>query len=59
LLEKLSAVEAKKEDIGCRLAAEKENADRAHAEAQASRAEANLALQRATDEESGHKSLRE
>jgi hypothetical protein len=58
LLEKLSAAEAEKEDLGHRLAVEKENADRAHAEAQASRAEANLVLQRATDAESGHRSLR-
>jgi hypothetical protein len=58
LLEKLSAVEAEKEDLGHRLAAEKENADRAHAEAQAARAKANLALQRAIDVESAHRSLR-
>jgi chromosome segregation ATPase len=35
LLEKLSAAEADKEDLGRQLAAEKENADRARAEAQA------------------------
>ena len=33
LLEKLSVAEAKKEDLGRHLAAEKENAERAHAEA--------------------------
>jgi hypothetical protein len=44
LLEKLSAAEAEKEDLSCRLVAKKENAHRAHAEAQATRAEANLAL---------------
>jgi 3-phenylpropionate/cinnamic acid dioxygenase small subunit len=33
LLEKLSATEAEKEDLARRLAAEKENADRAHTEA--------------------------
>jgi chromosome segregation ATPase len=58
LLVKLSAVEAEKEDLGRRLAAEKENTDRAHAEAQAARAEAHLALQCTTDGESGHRSLR-
>lgn len=69
LLEKLSAAEAEKEDLGCQLTAEKENAeraraeaqaarDRAHAETQAARNEANLALQCAVDAESGHRSLR-
>ena len=58
LLEKLSAVEAEKEDLGRRLAMEKEDADRARAEAQATRAEANLAGKRATDAESGHRTLR-
>jgi hypothetical protein len=58
LLEKLSAVEAEKEDLDRWLAAEKEDADRARAEAQAARAEANLTLQCATDAESGHRSLR-
>jgi hypothetical protein len=58
LLEKLSAMEAEKEDLSCRLVAEKENAYRAHAEAQATRAEANLALRHTTDAESGHRSLR-
>jgi chromosome segregation ATPase len=57
LLEKLSAANAEKEDLGRRLATEKEDVDRARAEAQAARAEANLALKRATDAESGHKSL--
>jgi hypothetical protein len=57
-MEKLSAAEAEKEDLGRRLPAEKEDADRAHTEAQAARAEANLALQRAIDAESGHRSLR-
>jgi hypothetical protein len=69
LLEKLSAAEVEKEDLGCQLVAEKENTkraraeaqaarDRAHAETQAARAEANLALQCAADAESGHRSLR-
>jgi hypothetical protein len=57
-MEKLSPAEAKKEELCCRLAAKKEDADRARAEAQVARAEANLALQRATDAESGHRSLR-
>ena len=43
LMEKLSAAEAEKEDPGRRLAAEKEDADRACAEAQAARVEAKLA----------------
>jgi hypothetical protein len=49
---------AEKEDLGRRLAAEKEDADKARAEAQATRAEANLALKCATDTKSGHRSLR-
>jgi hypothetical protein len=64
LVEKSSATEAEKEDLGRRLAAEKEDANRARAEAQTARAEANLArakanlaLQRATEAESGHRSL--
>ena len=59
MLEKLSAEEAEKEDLGRRLATEKENVDRAHPEAQAARAEANLALKRSTDVETGHRSLRD
>jgi hypothetical protein len=51
-------VEAKKEDLACRLAAKKEDADRACAEAHATRAEANLALQRAAEAESSHRGLR-
>jgi dihydroxyacetone kinase len=58
LLEKLSAAEAEKENLGRRLAAEKEDAEKARVEAQAARAEANLALKRATDMESGQRSLR-
>jgi hypothetical protein len=54
LMEKLSSVEAEKEELCRRLAAEKEDADMARAEAQADRAKANLALQRATNAESGH-----
>jgi hypothetical protein len=64
-MEKLSAAEAKKEDLGRRLAAEKEDADKAYVEAQAARAdaklaraEANLALQRAAEAETNHRSLR-
>jgi hypothetical protein len=65
LMDKQSAVEAEKEELGRRLAAEKENADKACAEAQAARAdaklaraEASLALQRAADAEANHRSLR-
>jgi hypothetical protein len=58
LMEKLSAAEAKKEDLGHRLAAEKEDADKTCAEAQAARVEANLALQRAAKLEVSHRSLR-
>jgi multidrug efflux pump subunit AcrA (membrane-fusion protein) len=64
LMEKLSTAEAEKEDLGRRLAAEKEDVDRACAEAQAARAEAklaraeaNLALQRAAEAEASHRSL--
>jgi chromosome segregation ATPase len=57
LMEKLLAAEAEKEDLGRRLAVEKEDVDRARAEAQPARAEANLALQRASNAESGHRSL--
>jgi hypothetical protein len=56
-MEKLLAAEAEKEDLGRRLAVEKEDVDRARAEAQPARAEANLALQRASNAESGHRSL--
>ena len=63
-MEKLSAAEVEKEDLGRRLAAEKEDVDRACAEAQAARAEAklaraeaNLALQRAAEAEASHRSL--
>jgi chromosome segregation ATPase len=65
LMEKLSAAEAEKEDLGHRLAAEKKDTDRACAEAQATRAEAklaraeaNLACQRAEEAEANHISLR-
>jgi chromosome segregation ATPase len=51
LLEKLTAAEAEKEDLGRQLAAEREGAKKA-------RAEASLALKRATDAESGRRSLR-
>jgi chromosome segregation ATPase len=51
LLEKLTAVEAEKEDLSRRLAEEREGADKA-------RTEASLALKHATDMESGLKSLR-
>jgi hypothetical protein len=57
LLEKLTSAEAEKEDLSRRLAEEREGAQRAHAEAQAARAEASLALKRATDAKSGLKSL--
>jgi chromosome segregation ATPase len=65
LMEKLSAAETEKEDLARRLAAKKEDADRACAEAQATRAkakltraEANLALQRVAEAEANHRSLR-
>ena len=57
LLEKLMAVEAEKEDLSRRLAEEREGTEKARAEAPASRVEASLALKRATDAESGLKSL--
>jgi chromosome segregation ATPase len=65
LMEKLSAAEAEKEHLGRRLAAKKDDADKACAEAQAARAdaklaraEANLALQRVAELEASHRSLR-
>ena len=65
LMDKLSAAEAKKEELGRRLAAKKEDADKACAEAQATcadaklaRTEASLALQRAAEAEANHRSLR-
>jgi hypothetical protein len=65
LAEKLATVKAEKEDLGRRLVAEKEDADRACAEAQAARAEAklahaeaNLALQRLAEAEASHSGLR-
>jgi chromosome segregation ATPase len=63
--EKLTAAEAEKEDLSCQLAAEKEDANKACAEAQAARAEAklaraeaNLAIQHAVEAEANHSSLR-
>jgi hypothetical protein len=58
LMEKLSAAEAEKEDLARRLTTEKEDADRACVEAQAARAEANLALQRVVEAELSHRGLR-
>jgi chromosome segregation ATPase len=58
LLEKLTAAEAEKEDLSRRLAAKREDTEKAHTEAQAARAEASLALKHATDVESGLRSLR-
>jgi hypothetical protein len=65
LMDKLSAAEAEEEELGRWLAAEKEDADKACAEAQAARAEAklaraeaSLALQRAAKAEANHRSLR-
>jgi hypothetical protein len=65
LMDKLSAAEAEKEELGHRLAAEKEDADKACVEAQAARADAKLAraeaslfLQRAAEAEANHRSLR-
>ena len=50
-------MEAEKEDLSRRLVAEREDAEKAHAEAQATRAEASFALKRATDAESRQRSL--
>jgi hypothetical protein len=65
LMDKLSATEAKKEELGCLVAAEKEDADKACMEARAACAdaklacaEASLALQRAAEAEASHRSLR-
>jgi hypothetical protein len=65
LMDKLLAAEAEKEELGRRLAAEKEDADKACVEAQAARtdaklarAEASLALERAVEAEANHRSLR-
>jgi hypothetical protein len=57
LKEKLTATKAKKEDLGRQLAAEKEDANKACAEAQVARAEAKLAMQRAAEAEANHSSL--
>jgi hypothetical protein len=48
LMDKLSATEAEKEEFGHRLAAEKEDADKACVEAQAARANAKLARAKAS-----------
>jgi hypothetical protein len=56
-MEKLSSAEAEKKELCSQLAAKKEDADWAHVEAQVACAKANLALQRATDTELGHRSL--
>jgi hypothetical protein len=65
LMDKLSATEAEKEELGRLLAAEKEDADKACTEAQATRAdaklacaEASIAVQRAAEAEANHRSLR-
>jgi hypothetical protein len=65
LMDKLSATEAEKEELGRWLAVEREDADKACAKAQAARAEAKLALtkaslavQRAAEAEANHRSLR-
>jgi hypothetical protein len=65
LMDKLSAAEVEKEELGCQLATEKEDADKAcaeaqaaHAEAKLARAEASLALQCAAEAEANHRSLR-
>jgi hypothetical protein len=57
LLEKLAAVEAEKEDFSRWLAAERDDTEKARARAQPARAEVSLALKRATNVESGLKSL--
>ena len=59
LMDKLSATEAKKEELGCLVAAEKEDADKACTEAWDARTEASLALQRAAEAEASHRSLRD
>jgi hypothetical protein len=63
-MDKQSAAEAKKEELGRWLASEKEDADKACTEAQAARAEAKLAraeaslgLQRVAEAEANHRSL--
>jgi hypothetical protein len=65
LMEKLLAAKAEKEYLSYRLPAEKNDADKACAEAQAARADAkvaraedNLALQHAAEAEVSHRSLR-
>jgi chromosome segregation ATPase len=58
LLEKLTEAEAEKKDLSRRLAEETDDAEKARAEVQTARAEASLALKRATNAESGLKSLR-
>jgi chromosome segregation ATPase len=64
LKEKLTAAKAEKEDLDRQLATEKEDANRAYAEAHAARVEAklahaedNLAIQHAAEAESNHSSL--
>jgi chromosome segregation ATPase len=65
LMDKLSAAEAEKEELGRWLATEKEDADKACAEAQVARADAklaradaSLALQRVAEAKANHRSLR-
>jgi hypothetical protein len=58
LMDKLSAAETEKDELGRLLAAEKEDADKACTEARAARAEASLALQRVAEAEASHRSLR-
>jgi hypothetical protein len=58
LLENLMAAEAQKEELGPRLVAEREDTEKACAEAQVAHAETSLALKRATEVESGQRSLR-
>jgi hypothetical protein len=58
LLEKLTAVEAEKDNLSRQLAEERDGAEKARAEVQTACAEASLALKRASNVESGLKSLR-
>jgi DNA repair exonuclease SbcCD ATPase subunit len=58
LLERLSAVEKEREDLGRRLAEEKEDVEKARVEAQDARAEAQAARKRAADMELELKNIR-
>jgi hypothetical protein len=57
-LERLSTMEKEREDLGCRLAEEKEDAEKTRAEAQDARTEAQAARKRAADMELELKNIR-